>query len=114
MADIDIRRSHGLGLAAARSAADRMVEHLGSRFGLKGDWQGDVLHFQRPGVNGTLAVTGKDLALSVSLGFLLKAMRGSIEGAIHEELDRLFASPSPDDAARAKPKKDPGRPKKGD
>src|SRR5260370_979776 len=56
MADIEIRRTHGMGRAAARAAADRMAEHLGRKFGLKGDWDGDVLRFQRPG--GALRTPG--------------------------------------------------------
>ena len=106
MADIDIRRPHALGLDGAREAADRMAEHLGRKFDLRGAWRGDRFEFERPGVNGFLAITAKDLHLSVSLGFLLKALRGSLEGAIHEELDKLFA-PGP------RPKKDPSPRKKG-
>jgi len=92
MADIDIRRAHNLGHAAARAAADRMAERLGRKFDLRGDWDGDVLRFERPGVTGSLTVGPKDLHLSVALGFLLKAMRGSIEQAIRHELDALFAA----------------------
>ena len=110
MPDIDIKRAHGLGLKAARAAADKMAEHLGRRFGLQGGWSGNVMNFERPGVTGSLAVDEKDVRLTVSLGFLLKAMRGSIEGAVHEELDKLFAAKAP--AAPAKPKKAPERPKK--
>ena len=91
MADIEIRRAHGMGLAAARTAADKMAEHLGKKFGLRGDWDGDVLRFQGTGVTGTLAVDAKDVSLSVALGFLLKAMKGSIEQAVNRELDELFA-----------------------
>ena len=90
MADIDIRRAHNLGLEAARAAADRMADKLGKKFDLKGDWDGDVLRFERPGVTGSLTVGPKDLHLSVALGFLLKAMKGSIEQAIRHELDSLF------------------------
>jgi putative polyhydroxyalkanoate system protein len=115
MPDIDIKRAHGLGLKAARAAADRMAEHLGRKFGLQGDWSGNVMNFERPGVTGSLAVDDKDVRLTVNLGFLLKAMRGSIEGAVNEELDKLFAKKAPpkgeDD--RPKPKKAPARPKKG-
>jgi putative polyhydroxyalkanoate system protein len=106
MADIEIRRVHDLGLKGARSAAERMSEHLGRKFDLKGDWAGDVLRFERPGVTGSLAVGDKDVRLSVTLGFLLKAMKGSIETAIESELDSLFAP--------AKEKKDPSTRKKGD
>ena len=101
MADIDIKRAHNLGLKAARAAADKMADHLGRKFGLEGGWKGNVLEFERPGVTGSLAVDDKDLRLTVNLGFLLKAMRGSIEGAVQEELDQLF-----------KAKKAPARPKK--
>ena len=114
MADIDIKRAHNMGLKAARAAADKMAEHLGRKFGLKGGWRGNVLNFERPGVTGSLAVDDKDLRLSVSLGFLLKAMRGSIEGAVNEELDKLFAAKSQASpkADGVKPKKAPARPKK--
>src|SRR3954466_15079984 len=92
MADIDIRRTHDLGLAGARAAAERMAEHLGRKFDLKGDWKGDVLHFERPGVTGSLAIGAQDRHLSVALGFMLKAMKGSIQSAVEHELDSLFAS----------------------
>jgi putative polyhydroxyalkanoate system protein len=104
MADIEIHRVHNLGLKAARTAADRMAEHLGRKFDLKGSWAGNMLRFERPGVSGSLAITDKDLNLSVGLGFLLKAMRGSIQKAIEEELDTLFAHAKPAPAPKAKPK----------
>ena len=91
MADIDIRRTHALGIAGARTAAERMAADLAARFGLQGDWRGDVLHFERPGVTGSLAVGPEDVHLSVALGFLLKAMKGSIESAVQQEFDSLFA-----------------------
>jgi len=112
MADIDLKRAHNLGLAAARAQAERMAEHLGRKFDLRGDWSGNVLKFERPGVSGSLAVSDKDLHLSVSLGFLLKAMKGSIESAIRHELDQLFASDAAAPAA-LKPKKAPAPKKKG-
>jgi putative polyhydroxyalkanoate system protein len=116
MADIDVKRTHNLGLKAARAAADRMAEHLGNKFGLKGDWSGNTLNFERPGVNGSLSIDEKDLRVVVNLGFLLKAMKGSIEGAVRSELEKLFPEKP---AAKAegdspKPKKAPARPKKGD
>ncbi len=92
MADIEVRRAHALGVERARAAADRMMEHLSARYGLKGAWQGNVLHFQRPGVTGSLAVDERNLDLRVTLGFLLKAMKGSIESSVVHELDALFHS----------------------
>jgi putative polyhydroxyalkanoate system protein len=91
MPDIDLRRVHDLGLEGAREAADHMMATLAHRFGLRGQWQGNVLNFERPGVTGALAVDESNLHLTVSLGFLLKAMRGTIEGAVLRELETLFA-----------------------
>lgn len=108
MADIDVKRTHNLGLKAARAAADQMAEHLGRKFGLQGDWDGNVLSFARPGVTGSLAVDDKALRLMVNLGFLLKAMRPSIERAVHEELDALFAQKAP--ASRPPASPTPGKP----
>ena len=105
MADIEIHRVHNLGLKAARAAADKMAESLGRKFDLNGDWNGNVLTFQRPGVSGSLTISDKDLNLSVGLGFLLKAMKGSIENAIEQELQKLFAH------ARAAPAASPPKAK---
>lgn len=91
MSDIDITRTHHLGLKAARAAADQMAQDLGRKFGLSGGWTGNTHHFDRPGVTGSLKLTDRDLHLTVKLGFLLKALRGPLEAAIVRELDSLFA-----------------------
>ena len=116
MADIDIKRTHNLGLKAARAAADKMAEHLGKKFGLEGDWSGNTLNFARPGVTGSLAIDDKDLRLIVNLGLLLKMMKPSIEGAVNQQLDTLFAhkaAPAKPVAEKPKAKKAAARPKKG-
>ena len=115
MSDIDVRRVHNLGLEEARRAADKLADDLGRKFGLRGDWRGNVLHFERPGVNGTLAIDAAALHLSVTLGFLLKAMKGSIERAVMAELDLLFpegAAKKPAAKPAARSKKATPRPKK--
>src|SRR3954468_2723048 len=106
MADIDIRRAHGMALAQARVAAEQMADKLGRKFGLKGEWEGDEMRFQGTGVTGKLIVDAKDVVLSVALGFLQKAMKPSIEQAIQHELDSLFAAraakPAPEPATKKK------------
>lgn len=99
MADIQLKRAHSLGLEGAKAAADRMADKLGKQFNLSGTWDGNTLRFDRPGVNGALAITDKDMKLEVTLGFLLKAMKGPIERAVNEQLDAVLVA-----AARTPPK----------
>lgn len=116
MADIEVRRAHGLGLAAARRAAEQMASDLARKFDVRASWQGDTLRFERPGVCGFVQLTPKDLRLSISLGFLLKAMQASIEKLIHQELDTLFDAPRapvPRVARPATSKKAAKRPRRG-
>jgi putative polyhydroxyalkanoate system protein len=103
MADIEVRRTHALGIAAARRAAKGMAQDLERRFGLQGRWAGDVLHFERPGVTGTLTVGARELHLSASLGLMLRAMKGSIERAVGDEMDALVASAGAGKPAKPKP-----------
>ncbi len=116
MADIEVHRTHELGLAAARRAAEQMAADLARKFDLHANWEGDVMRFRRSGVGGSLALTERELRLSISLGFLLKAMQSSIEKAVLHELDTLFARPAKARAAtaagRPTPRRDRKRPKK--
>ena len=112
MADIDVRRVHAQGVEGARKVADKLAADLGRKFDLRGDWKGNILHFERPGVAGSLAVGERDLHLTVALGFLLKAMKGSIERAVLGELDKLLPPVTPKKDVTPR-KKAPPRPKKG-
>jgi putative polyhydroxyalkanoate system protein len=105
VADIELKRMHSLGLAGARAAAERMAAQLASRFDLKGDWRGNVMHFERPGLTGSLAVGEHEVHLSVALGFLLKAMKGSIQSAVEREMETLFAAAPPARPAPSAPPK---------
>ena len=39
----------------------------GRDYDLRSNWEGDVLHFDRSGLHGTLAVTAKDIQVDVKL-----------------------------------------------
>ena len=76
----------------ANVAADKMAEKLGEQFDLTGDWDGDTLKFSRSGVNGTLKISATAMDLEVTLGFMLKMMKGTIEPAINTQLDKVLAT----------------------
>ena len=97
MSDIKLRRSHNLPHDKARLAAEKMARRLKKEFDLDYEWDGDVLVFERSGVNGELTVAAKHVEMEVKLGFLLRMMKPTIEKHIHDKLDEIFA-------AHAKPK----------
>jgi len=90
MSAIDIRHPHTLPKDEARQAVQEVAEKLDARFGMSSRWEGDVLHFKRSGVDGHIALQPKELHVSAQLGFLLSAMKGTIEQEIKRVLAERF------------------------
>jgi len=90
MSDIVIRRRHGKSLSEARASAEHMAAELNEEFDLSYSWSGDVMRFKRPGVSGDLAVDEHEVALNIRLGFLLFALKPTIEREIHRFFDENF------------------------
>ncbi len=103
MAEISIKRAHHSTTADARKMAEKIAAKLKKDYELNSSWQRDVLTFTRSGVNGTLAVTVKELHIDVKLGFLMAAFKGPIQGAIEKNLDALIKPAQSDAAAVAAP-----------
>ncbi len=100
MSDIRIRRSHALAPKHARKAAEKMSARLSETFDIQFVWEGEVLRFQRSGVDGQMILGHKEVVIDAQLGFLLAMMQPEIEQSIHEHLDRIFG-----EGKKAKPRK---------
>jgi len=96
MAQILIEREHQLGLAQARLTAARWVEEAEQTFDMRCTYQqgetGDSVSFSRPGLSGTLEVSGEAFRLQAQLGFLLSAFKERIEAEVQKNLDALIAA----------------------
>lgn len=79
MSDITIHRKHGKTPADARASAEHMAAELKEEFDLNSAWDGDVLRFKRSGLSGELTLAGQEVALHIHLGFLLSALKPTIE-----------------------------------
>ena len=90
MSSIDIRHPHSLPSTKARKAVQEVADKLDDRFGMQSRWEGDVLHFTRSGVDGHIALEPNELHVTAKLGFLLSAMKGSIEQEIRRVLSERF------------------------
>lgn len=96
MASIDIKKNHSLGLAPAKEKVGKVAERLQSKLGITWKWEGDKVAFHADsgmakGVKGTIAVSDSDVHTQIDLPFLLKAMKGTIEKKVQEELAQLDA-----------------------
>ncbi|GAB3737021.1 polyhydroxyalkanoic acid system family protein [Silanimonas algicola] len=90
MTDIDIHRNHRVPLKEAKARVERIAERIAERFDVAYGWKGNTLQFSRSGVDGQIAVTAKDVRVMVRLGFLLFALKGSIEREVDRVIDEQF------------------------
>lgn len=90
MPTIVIRRQHHLGLAKAKDLAQSVARRLKGDYGGTFGWKGEVLHFERTGASGSIAVTEEDFQVHVELGFLLSPLRSRIEREIVAFCDEHF------------------------
>ncbi|MFC0677725.1 polyhydroxyalkanoic acid system family protein [Lysobacter korlensis] len=74
----------------ARHAVQEVAEMLAQRFGVEYGWDGDVLNFNRAGIDGHIALLPQELHVRAQLGFMLSMMKGSIESEIRRVLSERF------------------------
>ena len=92
MADVSIRREHGLSLQQAKEAAGQIAERMAGEFDMTTQWNGDVLSFRRSGVAGTLALREHEAQIDITLDFLFKAFAGTLEEKVARNMDKFFGA----------------------
>ena len=90
MPQIRVERQHSKPAKAAKAAVERVAQHIAERFDVDYEWEGSTLHFQRSGVDGHIEVGRHQVVVVANLGFLLGALKGPVERAIHEYIDEEF------------------------
>ncbi|HEY2734140.1 MAG TPA: polyhydroxyalkanoic acid system family protein [Polyangiales bacterium] len=90
MSDIRIERTHNIGKEAALAAALRVAERLKEKVQVNYRVEGDAIEFERSGAKGRILVGAETVAAEVTLGLLMKPMRGVIESKIEEYFNRYF------------------------
>ncbi len=91
MATIDIRRSHSVGKAAARTAAERIAERLKEKIDVRYHWEGDDLRLERTGAKGRIQVTNSEVRVEIDLNLALRPIKGKIEEKANKYLDEFLA-----------------------
>jgi putative polyhydroxyalkanoate system protein len=95
MATIDIRRSHTLGTETAKLRAEELARSMEAKLGIRWSWVGDRIKFDAPsgaakGASGTVSVDDSQVRVEIDLPFLLRAIKGTVEGKVKEKLDALI------------------------
>lgn len=92
MSNISIQRAHHLPHDEAIAAANRVVEGLAQKYGIRSQWQGDTLHIDGSGVTGTLEVTPQQLSLNLSLGMMVAFFKSAIVESIERKLGEVLGA----------------------
>ena len=91
MAEINITRRHTLGRDDARKIVETLVGKLIRKFGGASHWQGNRVHYSHTGgVEGDIHCHEGEIAVAVTLGFMMSALRGVIEAEIRDSLDKYL------------------------
>jgi putative polyhydroxyalkanoate system protein len=94
MPDIRVERAHNIGKEAALAAALRVAERMKEKAQVSYRVDGDAIEFERTGAKGRIVVGADKVVAEITLGFLMKPMRGLIEDKIEQYFTRYFSSPS--------------------
>ncbi len=87
---IDILAKHNLSHEEALTAADELSCDLSEKFGIEYGWEDDVIHFERPGVDGQIRVQDDEIRVQANLGIMLMMLKGPIEQEIVVYLQQHF------------------------
>ncbi|MDX1461321.1 MAG: polyhydroxyalkanoic acid system family protein [Xanthomonadales bacterium] len=90
MSVIDITARHHMDLDAAQNAADDLARDLAEKFEIDYGWDGDFIHFERTGVDGSIEVSDQKIHVQARLGLLLMFLQKRIEDEIRHYLGSHF------------------------
>ena len=90
MGTMSVAKKHNLSHVQAKEAAQQVADDLQKRFDLSYVWRGDCVEFERPGLSGEMHVGKDEVRLDCQLGFLLSALKSTIEKEVHKEFDKRF------------------------
>ena len=90
MSHIDICAHHTMSKKDAQEAADELAGVLAEKFSIYYGWNEDAIHFERPGVHGTITVGNQEIRIKAELGILLLLLKSRIEEEVVRYLENHF------------------------
>jgi putative polyhydroxyalkanoate system protein len=90
MADISMRRSHGLDPNEVEARIEQLAGKLSQRLGGSWCWEGREAICEARGARARVAYDETSISMEVKLPFVLKPMRGRLEAKIDQYFDEYF------------------------
>jgi len=90
MSHIDMCARHSMPTDEAQKAADELASDLAEKFEINYGWEGDHIHFERPGVHGMITVRENEIKIKATLGLMLIFLKPLIEDEITDYLQNHF------------------------
>lgn len=92
MADIEITRSHSLGLDSGRTAVEQVAQNLEDELGVNYHWDDGTLRFEGQGADGHIEIDPDVIRVAINLSLFLQPMRERVEAEAEDYLDRHLQS----------------------
>ena len=92
MNSINISHSHSYEKDIACKKAEEMIEDIATKYGLTIESCSDgEITFSGSGINGFVTISGENIEISATLGFLMVAMKSIISNEIKLQLEENFS-----------------------
>lgn len=88
MADIELTRSHSMGLDGGRETVEDVADQLAADLGVQYEWEDEeTLRFEGQGAEGQIAVQTDTIRIHVNLSIVLQPMKGQLKNEAEQYLD---------------------------
>lgn len=91
MAQISMKRRHGLGAAKARGQIEQLAQRMADRLGGAWRWQGEEAVCEARGAKARVCYDDTTVSIEVDLPFVMRPLRGTLEAKIEEYFERYFS-----------------------
>ena len=91
MPKIQIKQSHKVTAAEAKTKLEALSRDLSDKYGLTSKWASDTeAKVERTGATGTIKIAPSEVVIDLDLSFALTPIKGKVQEKITEELKKLF------------------------
>ena len=91
MPKIQIKQSHKVTAAEAKTKLEALSRDLSDKYGLTSKWASDTeAKVERTGATGTIKIEPTQVKVNLDLSFALTPIKSTVEAKIQNELKKLF------------------------